>query len=171
MGLGSCAILEGGCEKSRRAYPPPLAVEIVRVCLCISMDLCYRPAGNILQLLISPGAENEGYRAFFSLLQCFLHLTLFICGCPNPVQAAFHILFYLPKNTWHTAPGGSFLQSGATTDARRDGPRSETRSDKADTKQELTAWCAGGRGKKSWVNPSDSQGQGNPLLKLGERKV
>lgn len=131
--------MEGGCEKSRRAYPPPLAVEIVRVCLCISMDLCYRPAGNILQLLISPGAENEGYRAvFFPCCNAFSISPCLYAVAPTPCRQPFAFSFICQK-TPDTAPGGSFLQSGATTPARRDGPRSETRSDKAGTKQELTA--------------------------------
>lgn len=98
MGLGSCAVLEGGCEKSRRAYPPPLAVEIVRVCLCISMDLCYRPAGNILQLLISPGAEKWRLQGcFFPCCNAFSISPSLYAVAPTPCRQPFAFSFICQK--------------------------------------------------------------------------
>lgn len=132
-----------GVRSQEGLFPLPLAVEVAPLRVCTSIYLCYWPAGNILQLLISPGAENEGYRVVFSLLQCFLHLSLVICGCPIPVQAAFHSLFYLPKAP-DTRRREALSAVWATSPARRDGPRSETRSDKANARQELTADEAAG---------------------------
>lgn len=129
---------------------------MVRVCSCTSTYLCYWPAGNILQLLISAGAENEGYRVVFSLLHCFPHLSLPL-RLPHPAQAAFPRLFYLPKppdtrlgETFSCSLGYKPCQEGCPPTQKHARPRLM-------------------QGKNWWgaVIPSDSQAQGNPLLKLG----
>ena len=122
-----------------------------------------------MQLLISPGAENEGYRVVFSLMQrCFSVSPCLSAATPAPRRQPFTVSFICQKHLTH---GSGRLVRHSGLQPLPGGMAPAPKHARTGLMQGENWQLIRGRGEgeeKSWVNPSDSQGQGNPLLKLGE---